>query len=70
VLVCGETHRPFAAGHLDRHDLVLELAGRLRAGEPLLRAQRPFVLGRARDLKLLREILGVPARMLIGKGVV
>src|SRR5438132_1381638 len=46
------------------------ITARLRASETLLRAQCPLVLCFARDLKLLRQILGVPAGMLIGKGVV
>ena len=52
VLVLGERTGPFAALHLDRRDLGVELARGLRRGEALLRAQRPAVLLLARDLVL------------------
>ena len=70
VLVLVEWRRSLLAGHFDRHDLRLEMTGRLRRGEALLRAQRPAVLRLARDLVFLDQVLGVPAGVRVGEGVV
>src|SRR6516225_6820862 len=70
VLVLVELRRTLFARYLHRHDLCLEMPGGLRAGEGLLRAQRPTVLSVAGHLIFFDQVFGMPARMRIGKRVV
>ena len=70
VLVNLEDGWAFAPPHLNRDDLALELARRLRGAETLLRAQRPCVLLRAADLEVSGKVFRMPARGLPGKRVV
>ena len=61
--------RLLALLHLDRHDLVLELAGRDGGGSALLRAHRDLVLRLAGDLVLLGQVLGRDAHVGLAEGV-
>ena len=70
VLVLVELCRSLLARHFNRHDLRLEMTGGLRAREPLLRAQRPAVLGLAGDLIFLDQIFRVPAGVSVRERVV
>src|SRR5215467_1267747 len=54
----------FARLHSHRHDLVLELSGLLRSFRLVLGGHREFVLLRAGDLPLARDVLGRVAHMI------
>ena len=56
-----ELRRPLFTSDLHRCDLSLEMSRRLGAREALLRAQSPLILGFARNLVFLHQVLGMPA---------
>ena len=70
MLILVESLRPLAAFQFDRRDFILELARRLRCRKTRLRSFGPTILRLAGNLAGFDKVLGVPAGMFTGKGVV